>query len=350
MFTLLHVRESTNSFTSFFFFQENVVPQIHKTAADAHPAVFYDTAHRQASSATPTPSIYDMADNPSRAKRLKYARARLPDAWTMKTNTRDRTGTKETCEVLVGGQVFTIDRGLFIPRSAMLRKAIEEANTQQPSSNTPALIECEDGEVCDPKTFSMYQKFVESGAIDTVDQEDRLSFLIQIHIFAWKFRDYTAANASIDLIIKVISIRENAPDLEHIRQVYEFPALTHGSPLKRVMVDFLIHDPRRMSWLAPVDEDDGTALSYLQDVVLEYQVLTAREGRRGRAGKANDIFGNRPRDRDICHDYHKHDEDHKGTGCREVKLRQGSEELGEDSKEAEQDGEGSGQEGAESRS
>ena len=254
----------------------------------------------------------------------------------MTTNMRNRAGTKETCEVLVGGQVFTIDGDLFIRRSAVLRKAFE-ANAQTPNSSTPPLVESEDGEECDPKIFSMYQKFVESGAIDTVDQEDRLSFLIQIHIFAWKFRDYTAANAFIDLIIKVISIRENAPDLEHIRQVYEFPALTHGSPLKRVMVDFLIHDPRRMSWLAPVDEDDGTALSYLQDVVLEYQVLAQAEGSRGRAGKANDIFGNRPRDRDICHDYHKHDKDHKDTECREASLRQGSEELSEDRKEAEQE-------------
>lgn len=268
----------------------------------------------------------------------------------MTVNMRDRAGTTETCEVLVGGQVFTIDRDLFIHRSAVFRKVFEKANTKNPNSSFLTLIEPKDGEECDPKTFSMYQKFVEVGAIDTVDQEDRLSFLIQIHIFAWKFQDYTAANASIDWIIKVISIRENAPDLEHIRQVYKFPALAYRSPLKRLMVDFLIHDPRRMSFLAPIDEDDGTALGFLQDVVLEYQDLTQTEGSRGRAGKANDMFSDRPGDRDICHNYHKHDDDHKDTECRGASLRQESEELGEDSKEAEQEGKGAGQEGPESRS
>lgn len=113
--------------------------------------------------------------------------------------------------------------------------------------------------------------------------------------------------------------------------------MTHGSPLKRVMVDFLIRDPRRMSFLCPVDEDDGSALGYLHDVALEYQDLTRTKGSRGRAGKANNIFRNRPGDRDICHHYHKHDEDHKDTECREARLSQGSEELGEDGKEAEQD-------------
>lgn len=99
------------------------------------------------------------------------------------------------------------------------------------------------------------------------------------------------------------------------------------------MVDFLIHDPRRMSFLCPVDEDDGSALGYLEDVVLEYQDLTRTKGSRGRVGKANGVFRNRPGDRDICHHYHKHDEDHKDTECRDARLGQGSEKSEQDNDE-----------------
>lgn len=102
----------------------------------------------------------------------------------MTTNMRNETGTKRTFEVLIDGQVFTVDRDLSISRSAVLRKAIEEANTQQPNASTPVLIEFEDGQECDSKIFSMYQTFVEAGSVDTLDLEDRISFLIQIHIFA----------------------------------------------------------------------------------------------------------------------------------------------------------------------
>lgn len=258
---------------------------------------------------------------------------------------RNRIDAKDKCDVLVGGHVFTIDRDLFLRRSAVLRKAGEEANNQPPDPSTLAVIKSEDAQNCDARTFSMYKRFVEAGDIDIIDKEDTLPFLIQIHALAWQLEDYTAANTSIDKIIDAILEEHTSPNLDHILQEYESASLAFGCPLKRLMVDFQIHDPRSMSFLYFDDDNPENLIDFFQDVILEYRGLTLRKGNRGRFGKANDIFGNKPGDRDVCHHYHKHDKDHKDTECCEVSSEEEGEESEEDSEEVEQESEESGQEG-----
>lgn len=278
----------------------------------------------------------------------------------MTTDIRNRLGPlgiKAACDVLVDGQVFSIDRDLFLRRSAFLRRAVEESNNQDTNTSTPVPIEFEDIQVCDARTFSMYKRFVEEGDVDVVDPEDLLTFLIQIHTFAWHLQDYTAANSSIDMIIDAIPDEETAPSLEHIKQVYEpVSLLAYGCPLKRVMVDFQIHDPRSMPCLDYEDDEPETFFNFLLDVVVGYQVLTGTKGDRGEFGEANDIFGNKPENRDICDQYHKHDEDHKRTECpgarlgRESELsRRESEVSGQEMEESGQEGEDSSQESEEPR-
>lgn len=264
----------------------------------------------------------------------------------MTTNIRDRLGTKAACDVLVDGNVFSIDRDLFLRRSAFLRGAVEESNSQDTNTSTPILIEFDDIQVCDARTFSMYKRFVGEGDVDVVDPEDLLTFLIQIHTFAWHLQDYTAANSSIDMIIDAIQNEETAPKLEHIKQVYEpVSLLAYGCPLKRVMVDFQIHDTRSMSCPDYDDDEHEISINFLLDVVVGYQVLTETEGDRGKFGEANDIFRNKPGNREICDQYHKHDdENHKRTECPGARLSQESELSRRESEESGQEGKDSSQE------
>lgn len=91
------------------------------------------------------------------------------------------------------------------------------------------------------------------------------------------------------------------------------------------MVDFLIHNPRSMSFLELANDDDGTVLDFPQNVIMEYQILTQTQAERGKFEEANDIFGNKPGDKDICHHYHKHDKDHRDPECRGASLGQEAE-------------------------
>jgi hypothetical protein len=134
--------------------------------------------------------------------------------------------------VLVGGQVFTIDRDLYIRRSAVLRKAIKKANkkankkakTQQSSSSTPAPISFKDSGDWDPGAFSMYEKFVEAGIVDPDEPEDLITNLIRIYELAWQLEDFTASNSCIDKIIPAIQNDAKAPSAEHVAQVLDLSA------------------------------------------------------------------------------------------------------------------------------
>jgi len=180
----------------------------------------------------------------------------------MTTNVRSRSGTKTASYIsmLVGGHFVAIDRDLFSRRSVVLRKAIEEANNPPPTPGTQAPVEFEDAENCSARTFSMYERLFEEGDVVIVHPEDVLPSLIQIHELAWQLKDYTAANTSIDLIIKAILREDTAPDLDHIQQVYESDNLVGDCPLKKLMVDFHIHDPRSMSFFDKNDDHDETLL------------------------------------------------------------------------------------------
>lgn len=261
----------------------------------------------------------------------------------MPTNTGNRTEAKETCRAVVGGQrvggqivdgqVFTIDRDLYIRRSTVFKKALEDASTQQSSSSTPAPISFEGSRDCNPEAFGLYKTFVEDGFVDCNDSDDVVLFLIRIYELALQLKDFTEANSAIDMIIDNIKGDEDAPNLQHIRQVYESPSLPGDCHLKQLLVDFQIHDPRDMLFLEYMYEDghnDRSVLEFLQDVAVEYQAIAGGKGDRGKVGEANDIFGNKPGDRDICYHYHKHDLDHKNLKCPGV----GSKEADEDSAEA----------------
>lgn len=274
----------------------------------------------------------------------------------MTNDTRNRTDTNETCDVLVGGQVFTIDRDLYIRRSAVLRKAIKKANkkakTQQSSSSTPAPISFKDSKDWDPGAFSMYKRFVEAGIVDPDEPKDLITSLIRIYELAWQLEDFTASNSCIDRIIPAIQNDAKAPSVEHVAQVFGPLSLYH-SQLRDLLVDFQIHDPRSMevmNYIAGEGDDDEAVFVFLKNVTWEYEAIAERKGERGKAGEANDAFRNKPGDRDICHYYHQHNSDHQNLECYGVgskgadedieearrvseEMREGSEEVGEGSEE-----------------
>lgn len=111
------------------------------------------------------------------------------------------------------------------------------------------------------------------------------------------------------------------------------------------------------------EHDDGISV-FLKNVAWEYKAIAERKGERGKAGEANDVFRNKPGDRDICHDYHKHDSDHQNLECHGVgskeadedieearrvseEMREGSEEVGEGSEDSEEGSEDSGEQSEE---
>jgi hypothetical protein len=103
------------------------------------------------------------------------------------------------------------------------------------------------------------------------------------------------------------------------------------------MADSLVHVQKYMAFLYPVHDDDVNMLDCVQDVVLEHRDLTQTKGKRGMVGQANDIFGNKPSSRDICHHYHKPYKDHNNMEYRGAIARPGSEVLTDDSEEVEDD-------------
>jgi hypothetical protein len=198
----------------------------------------------------------------------------------------------------------------------------------------------------------MYLKFVEDGVVEFSDSEseDLILLLIQIYELAWQLKDFTEANFAIDMIIDEILDDEETPNLQQIRQAYESLSLPSDCHLKRLMVDFQIHDPRDMSLLQYTFQDehnDKTVLEFLQDVAVGYRVIARAKGERGKVGEANDVFGKKPGDRDICYYYHKHDPDHQNLECHGVGSKgvcEDSEEVREDGEEVEEESEESGQE------
>ena len=107
----------------------------------------------------------------------------------MTAKTCNRTGNKNTLDVLVGGHVFTTDLDSFARRSTVLMKAIKEANAQQPDPRTLVVVKSKDAYLYDVRNFSMYEKSVEAGDVDMLDTQHTIPFPIDNHALAWQLKD-----------------------------------------------------------------------------------------------------------------------------------------------------------------
>jgi hypothetical protein len=193
-----------------------------------------------------------------------------------------------------------------------------------------------------------------------------LSDLIPLYALAWQFEDYTAANFFMDMIIPEMIGDEHEPDPHHIAYMYQSvkPAADGDCPLRRLLVDFQIHQPRSMHELPFTScnsERHAHLIEFLQDVIEEYRSLTLTTEDTGphrprRQSNTATFSKLRPEIRGICY-YHKHDDDHLECQTRETSLSEEDEEAededeeaGEDSEEVEQESEETGQEGGELQS
>jgi len=300
----------------------------------------------------------------------------------MGTNLRKRTDPKDSDVVNIGGERFSIDRKLFSSRSAVWRRAFEHADAHQLGSDSTlssADFDFNGAQNCEPSTFSLYKQYVESGKFDEFDTIDKefpgalLSDLIHLHALAWQFEDYTAANFFMDMIIPEMAGDEHEPDPHHIAWVYLSvkPAVDGDCPLRRLLVDFQIHQPRlihELPFTSCDSERHAYLIEFLQDVIEEYRSLTLTTEDTGPSrprGQSNTVMFSklRPEIRGPCY-YHKHDDDHLKCQTRETSLSEEDEEaedddedaeledeeVGMDSEEVKQESEETGQEGGESSS
>lgn len=239
----------------------------------------------------------------------------------MTTNLRNRTDHENT--LTVGDQVFSIDRKLFALRSAVFRKAFEDADAQQSSEIT---LSFKSAQETHPTTFIHYKTLVETGEVHPVLVDPHspvpvLSDLIIVYAFAWQLEDYTAANFFIDPIISEMTQDPCEPEPYNIAWIYASVKPAGDCPLRRLLVDLQVYDPRQMHQIPFTSyrgSRPGALIEYLQDVVQELELLIRAEGS-GAAGETNDVSTfprQKPTSRGPCH-YHKHDEDHLECRARE---------------------------------
>lgn len=257
-------------------------------------------------------------------------------------NMGDRTDPEDF--VTIPGEVFTIDRKILGPRSAVFRKAFEDADARQSKRINVTLR----GGVCTPRTFSVYQEYVESGELNLFDKDDPdphtvyLDDLIPIYALAWQLEDYTAANFIMDLIVQKTTRDVHEPVPYNIAKAYKSIGPAVWCPLKRLMIDFQVHDSRLMHewpYTSSGNKDDAALVDFFQDVMEEYRSLTRMKRGRGEFCETDNIVTfskHKPQESNPCHN-HVHNEDHLECTTREVILVQEDKEAEEDNEEDEED-------------
>jgi hypothetical protein len=109
------------------------------------------------------------------------------------------------------------------------------------------------------------------------------------------------------------------PDLDDIIEIYCFWGLDYDCPLKRLLVDYQIHEPDDLmagAFTERREREYEEIIKFLQDVALGFQRLARTNQPRGSYLGDDDLFEQRVSTRDKCR-YHEHDEDHPESDCTE---------------------------------
>lgn len=156
----------------------------------------------------------------------------------------------------------------------------------------------------DQEDFATYKACVEAGNI-VLPEHQHHSFdpLIRLYVVAYKLRDFTIANLAINDILDLSSLIGLLPNKTEISYVWEAIRRTK-SPLKRLFVDYQIHEAGRLSLKFKEGE---VPLRYLVDIAMGYSSLAEAKGPRGEAERDDDIFKVKCSSRPKCH-YHLHDD------------------------------------------
>jgi hypothetical protein len=198
-------------------------------------------------------------------------------------------------------QLFVLNRSMFCERSDFFSGALEKSDSS--SSETKPIILTNHK----PEDFAAYKRFVETGSLDmpSDDVYNRFFPRLRLYVLADQLGDIALADRIINDIIQISDEFDHAPSKKEIwfvwLRIHEF-----DHPLKRLFVDYQIHEGTRESLL--FKQNEHIPFDYLNAVVLTYWDLVRREEKRRVDGGDDEIFGVECSERGRCY-YHQHGED-----------------------------------------
>jgi len=244
----------------------------------------------------------------------------------------DRMKRKGTFDVYVGDELFTLERTLFLRQSTFFREAVKKAEDHLSKGEALEPIDLHDesyASTAKPEDFAIYVEFFKSGDVAIPTDENTWVFLTRFWALCYQLGDFTAANRTMDAILDETKEKNITPDLNDVIEIYAFRGLHIDCPLKRLIVDFQIHEPDDLltePFNERPDRHYEVFIDFLQDVALEFRSLARSNQPRGRFLGDDDLFKQRVSTRDKCR-YHEHDDDHPESDCTERSSGEDSEEA-----------------------
>lgn len=256
-------------------------------------------------------------DNRLRAKRAKYSFG-------------------DEVEILVGSKEdrFVVHRAILTARSSFFKAACSDTW----NSNNEALKLPED----EPKIFQLYLEYVyetsNAGIIE--GSSDNMADRTKIYVLADKLGDIKSMNAIIDDFLLDSDLYKDLPSERSVRVA--FKQTTESSPLRRLLVDYYVHEAHRTSWNKELLK---MPRAFLEAVLMQQRLLQDEY----RDATIRETFKLKVSERVDCY-YHKHDETCPSRKCLKSRLTQAferqekakaEEEEGkeEEEDESEEDGE-----------
>lgn len=220
-------------------------------------------------------------------------------------NMNIRSAPKATFDVIIGDEgkqeIFTLDRHTFCARSETLKAMLEHVEAGSSVPGNPQLVVID---YFDAEDFETYKSCVDAGEI-VLPEDEHNSFapLIRLYVVAYRLCDFTIANLAIEDIMRLSNKLDILPNNTEISNVWEALRRTQN-PLKRLFVDYQIHEAGRRSLKF---KEGDVPFRYLVDVAMKYAALVEAKGPRGEAEQDDDVFKVKCSSRPRCH-YHLHDD------------------------------------------
>lgn len=220
-----------------------------------------------------------------------------------------------TFEVLVGGntpipKLFTLNRELFCQRSGFFEAATSSTWLKDPTKP----VELPDCSVDDFRAYLQCAYSNEVAVLDGVFSEKTAEAYANALVVLWILTDYlqdcTAANTIFEEFIDIHYARSLVPSALTMTMIYELTSA--GCPLRRLMVDYCVHEKDLASEPHLVK---GLPRELLEDIAIANSTVKQLRIRRivSTQGDVPIVPSSRARGGHRCR-YHRHAE--KNAGCK----------------------------------
>ncbi|KAK6438858.1 hypothetical protein LTR95_004942 [Oleoguttula sp. CCFEE 5521] len=215
---------------------------------------------------------------------------------------RPRIDFADTFIVKVGeppnSKSYTLPTKILAARSNFFKAALSST-----WRNEDLPIELKDVKIED---FETYMHCVTCDVVDLV-MDPKFSqrhwrTLTDLHILADRMLDSQTNNLVMDTLLHSVGASPSLPNDETMCKIYE--ATVVGSPLRKIAVDWALHELDQQSNQPPTDD---LPREMLQDIFCEYRRLKSVDGNGTRI--VNTVFWVDAVDRPKCY-YHQHDKGH----------------------------------------